>query len=675
MEFVAQPKKMPFIVGIITLFLILGLAIILTFNYKQFKAHRTQQLEKAIEHNTISVARTITSELNRLEAEAKAFMQQNPLITPADALQFLQHHSFFKEIDVISTNTRFAFIKNTQNSVVSASHITPQKNEGWTNPFFSENLNQLVIGYSAINTQKQAILYIFPLSLIQKHLISLNPLVTSLNFLIDERGSIVVHPSTHYVDYKRQRSIFDMLSLLPNDVRYQKIDAIIKNREGGDFNFQNVVSGQNTWIVTRPLPIKGWIIVGISYPQGVVEQNSALLRHKIFLMTFAFLIALCLAIILGAAWHGSLTAWWIASLIISLLCACHLVFLWNQESKHGLERHADYTVIADQNQLNMLVGSIEQKYALSPLFSHINFIPTGVFFEKVVFSRESNDVLPSVSVNGYIWQRYAKSLNIKPDFLLPDAFNIEKELLQSSMRGNEHYFLWRISCKLFAIDTFLTYPFDHRHINLRIMHPDFDQNTILIPDLAAYQENDPSALPGLSSLVSISNWFFQSSFFNYRDNHYNATLDAGNTAFMVLPQFNFSFICQRTLVGEFITFLILIILTLIFLFILLLTFSKEENLMGFTNLDLIIALSGLLFVLILSHISLRQALGIIGISYIEAFYFICYFLITSIAIDSTLFVTGSGGRFIQYDNNIIPKLLYWPLFFLLSVIATFIAFY
>lgn len=677
-----KPYKIPFLIGILLLILMIIGTSMLIFNYYHYKLKLNTDLVEAIESNTTSVTEAITVELKTLAEQITQFYTLNKSLPRTEfinnAIKFLKGPTLIKEIDYISTQSAFALIKTTNDTIDQKKSVSvPQsaQDNKWTEPFFSENLNTKAIAYQLVTSTNERILFLLPLSAVQQHLISLNPLVTSLNFLIHEDGTIIVHPSTPHIGYRGERSIFDILFVLPGDARYQDIQKIIRNPQGGVINFPNEVSGQETWVVVSPLGLDSLKIAGICYPIGVSERHSTTLRHKIFQITMGCLLIACLASILLASWFFTIVAWWLAAIAIAFFCTLQLFFLWNQEIKHGLERHSDYTVIADQNQLNVLIGSLQEKYSMSPLFKHVNFVPTGVFLEKIIFSRESNDVLPSVLVSGYIWQRYAKSLTIKPAFIMPDAFSLQTDLLQSSSRGHEDYYLWQFSCKLYAIDTFLTYPFDHRHINLRILHPVFNENTILIPDLDAYTQNDPKTLPGISALVSISSWFFQSSFFNYRKNHYNATLDSSNTAFMSLPQFNFSFICQRTLIGEFITYLILLILTIIFLFILLLTFSKEENLMGFTNLDVLIALSGLLFVLILSQVSLRQALGVIGISYIESFYFICYFFLTAIAINSTLFVMGRGGQFIQYKNNLVPKLIYWPLFFLLAVLATYFSFY
>jgi hypothetical protein len=160
---------------------------------------------------------------------------------------------------------------------------------------------------------------------------------------------------------------------------------------------------------------------------------------------------------------------------------------------------------------------------------------------------------------------------------------------------------------------------------------------------------------------------------------YNATLGLVDVPSVnPRPQMCFSLICQRTAIGELMSYLILILMSAIILFILLLSFSKHAEyteLMGFTNLNILTVVSGLLFVLIISQISLRENLDISGISYIESFYFIMYLLITGISINSILFIFGRGGRLIQYQHNLIPKLAYWPLFFILSLIATVVAFY
>lgn len=61
-----------------------------------------------------------------------------------------------------------------------------------------------------------------------------------------------------------------------------------------------------------------------------------------------------------------------------------------------------------------------------------------------------------------------------------------------------------------------------------------------------------------------------------------------------------------------------------------------------------------------------------GILYLEYFYFILYLLIIAVAINAILFSQKTNIRWLQYQESLIPKLLYWSaiLTLLLSIYPT-----
>lgn len=513
------------------------------------------------------------------------------------------------------------------------------------------------------------------LAQIKEMLSGTNARIMNYTTVVDQNGTLVVQqPNKETFN----QTIFDLLDLPSNDPAYQTVVQTFAQKKDRIIIYKDQAIGQLIWLAIKPIELTNLSIVSVVYPADIFKESLGFERHHIFLISLGIVISLSLILILIAFFIDTVMGWWIVVFLISLMYVIHLTFLWYQAITRAQEKHTNYTQVIDRNQLDAFITQIHDKTHDRPL----TLIPTGVFIEEMVFSHEANGLLPFANINGYIWQRYSKKLptTLKKDFLLPDAFLMHKNLISQKSDEGQEILCWQFNCKLYETTTLLSYPFDHRHINLRIVHPEILDPVMLIPDFNGYRFLNPYQLPGISSSIDLSNWHMYSSFFCYKNAPYNANLGIAPHAQLsgILPQMSFSILCQRTVIGEFMSYLILILLSVTILFILLLSFSKHEHyaqLMGFNNISIITALSGLLFVLIISQISLRQNLDITGISYIESFYFICYFLIIAIAINSILFVYGKGGRLVQYGHNLIPKLIYWPLFFFLTILATLVAFY
>lgn len=96
--------------------------------------------------------------------------------------------------------------------------------------------------------------------------------------------------------------------------------------------------------------------------------------------------------------------------------------------------------------------------------------------------------------------------------------------------------------------------------------------------------------------------------------------------------------------------------------VLMISTKHEERIAsyGFSSSAVLAYCAALFFVLILSHAALREDLATHGIIYLEYFYFIMYFAILAVSVNSILLASGTTLTFITYKDNLIAKLLYWP---------------
>ncbi len=92
------------------------------------------------------------------------------------------------------------------------------------------------------------------------------------------------------------------------------------------------------------------------------------------------------------------------------------------------------------------------------------------------------------------------------------------------------------------------------------------------------------------------------------------------------------------------------------------------------TLDIVSACSGVLFSVIVDQIRIRGEIQATGILYLEYFYFILYLLIIAVAINAMLFSQKPNIRWLQYQQSLIPKLLYWPGMLTLLLVFTLFVF-
>ena len=83
----------------------------------------------------------------------------------------------------------------------------------------------------------------------------------------------------------------------------------------------------------------------------------------------------------------------------------------------------------------------------------------------------------------------------------------------------------------------------------------------------------------------------------------------------------------------------------------------------------------LLFVAVFAHIGARQKIAAQEIIYLEYFYIVMYFALLWVAVNSILYVRWPESNFIQYEKNLLPKVLFWPVTLGAVWLVTLLTFY
>ena len=129
-------------------------------------------------------------------------------------------------------------------------------------------------------------------------------------------------------------------------------------------------------------------------------------------------------------------------------------------------------------------------------------------------------------------------------------------------------------------------------------------------------------------------------------------------------EFRYNIVLERQLLDAFISHIIPWVVVSFILFGMFLTANKDQDyiaLSGFSAFGVLGITSSLFFVVLVSHIQIRNALQVPSPVYLEYFYFLLYLIILIKTVHSLIFTSNRiNWYFIEYKNSLFIKLLYWP---------------
>jgi hypothetical protein len=227
---------------------------------------------------------------------------------------------------------------------------------------------------------------------------------------------------------------------------------------------------------------------------------------------------------------------------------------------------------------------------------------------------------------------------------------------------------WNFDVEIEQQLSYSLYPFGKNEISLALWSRDFDDNTIITPDLDSYKQIYPTDCPGLGNHFHIRGWDISGSYYSYSMESYLCNF--GNSYIYGINQFPelmFSISISRKFIDILICKIVPLTVILVLLFTILFVRVKSD---GFNN---IIGCSGLFFVLVLDHINLRESVLSEQIMYLEFCYFFSYILLLLITITS--FDISRNGRSYNAWVDSVLKHYFWTIIFGAMAIVTISFFY
>lgn len=534
-------------------------------------------------------------------------------------------------------------------------HQPLEESDHLIEPFFGTASETLVTGYSIpfyrINASKQdkipigIICTLYSLDGVRDRVSSLDLGCTGYGFIITEKDVIVSHPIKEYLG----KNI--------NNIRGadQVLEAVKENITFGDYQIiHNNFTGQTSWVFYEPIPSANWTL-GVVFVEDEVLRGIDEQRRQLLIQAALSLIAFLsfLSVILFGAYKGGLRSLWAVAIGFSVLCIIGTSFIWYLALEDPFDEDHNDVVILDRVGLE---ATLHKQIDRSDFEDRRIQVPTGIFVQCLEFLSANN-----VLVTGYVWQKCPENTgnDLTPGVIFPEVedMNVEEYYRDDDLIG------WHFKAVLRQKFDYSKYPFDRSDIRIRFWHRDFHRNIILTPDLESYAFIRPELKPGLESDLVLEGWNVQNSFFSYRNNSYSTNFgvksyDHGNS-----PELYFNIDVKRIFLGIFISnFITLVVVVLLVFAVLMISTRHEQQIKsyGFVSSLVLLYCAAILFVLIVSHVSLREKLVASGIIYLEYFFFVMYFAILAVSVNSILLASETEYSIIHYRDNLIVKLLYWP---------------
>jgi hypothetical protein len=145
-----------------------------------------------------------------------------------------------------------------------------------------------------------------------------------------------------------------------------------------------------------------------------------------------------------------------------------------------------------------------------------------------------------------------------------------------------------------------------------------------------------------------------------------------------LPELYFIIELERNFIDTFITNLVPLMVVVFMLLAMLITISPspdKDDKFGANPFAILGTCSALFFIVLLSHIQLRQQLAVADIMYLEYFYFVMYISILWVSISAFLIVSHVPITFIHHRDGILAKTLFLPMILLFLFLITFLVFF
>lgn len=486
--------------------------------------------------------------------------------------------------------------------------------------------------------------------------------------IISAQGTILYHQIESHA--KGLMNIVD-LARIPGEYDWEYVSRRMLRKESGVGSFYNTISRDRFDVYYEVIPSSGWSLA------LMVERKSKVtvipeLRQMVTRLACAILILIVLLWIFFALWFDIVQRLWTTVVLVSVFALGLIGFIWHLDLISEREQSSSTRAIKDNASLRRFMV-YHEKINQQSRKKDIAFIPTNLYISNLDIGK--GDL---VTVQGLIWQRYNTRLheNMVRGLKFPNAISSTMTEEYRIFEGDEELIGWRFKADFAGHFKYLTYPLDKQTISMRLIHKDFNDNVVLIPDFKSWDLSRIQQRMGLSRAIDLVGWDIEYTYFSYQitnhDNNFGIEKYVRQKDF---PEMDFTVELRRSIVNPLVSALLPIIVVLFLVF--------SMSLVAMPRLDKATAMgtlvrisSSILFSTVVAHQRFRASLPEKAeINYMEYFYFLTYAFILIITINCLIVKLTERFSWLRADNNVLAKSLYWPMVLVSFVILTLKFFY
>jgi hypothetical protein len=510
----------------------------------------------------------------------------------------------------------------------------------------------------------------YTLAVFQRLLDSMDLGQNGYSFILSADEHFILHPNR---DFNEQQTTF--ASFLDRVVKAEDVAGIkaALHDPTSIATFVDPDTGLHSRLFFRRIAATDWTL-GVVLADRDITMPARSAHRKLIDIALLLAVAIVLLAVVLAGIHGdNIRGLWMVSSVFAATCILVGMFVVALAMQQRLPDGENVIRITNWNALNRFTSE-QRRRTLAQREQVPLFIPTGIYIQSAYLENAT-----SVGISGYVWQRYLKGIHdgVQRGFIMPDAKSSTVTEAYTVEDGDTELVRWNINATVHQNFAYSRYPFDSERIIIDLWHKEFTNNVILTPDLASYKLMNPAARPGLFDGIQISGWEVGDASFNYQSESYKTSFGLSDFAGLTsYPNLYFGFDIRKEITGPFVANMLPLLVVSILLFAILFLGVREERhkgRIGFT-LDVIAACAGFFLVAILLHIALRRDLAARDIFYLEYFYFVTYAMILYVTVNYVLF-TKTALRFIHYRDNLVAKVLFWPISQFALLVFTLWAFY
>lgn len=533
----------------------------------------------------------------------------------------------------------------------------------WTEPYFDEALQKLMVTYSARiyapeRGGESAPIGVVTIDLTMDQLVAILEAIdlgpSGYPALTTAGGRYLYHPTAEYVAKGRT---LEEVGREANDPTRLALAAKALHWERGVMEHRSVTTGRSAWLIYAPIPSTGWSLQNTFTRDAIPLDADAIRRSLVGITILAVLFCILLAALSIRVEGGEIRRLRRTAIVVVVVLHAGVGVIWTAALDYPPARDAGRSAAASQAIVSRSsLAHMKQDFVDLCRENNLqppSFVPTGVYIDAIRFESPNDIVL-----SGHVWQKYslAAHAHLQRGLAFPGAERVELVEVYRATRGDEDLIRWRFSVSIREKMDYTRYPIDEGSMRFVILHKDLNHNVVLVPDLESYRILTPTLLPGIAPGAFAPGWIFRSSNFSLvRQVRATTFGDQTSVSKENFPALAFDIRIRRDFVNAFISTLTPLLVVGIMLFTILCV-AHQIDIGRFMSICV-----GMFFVITFNHIDVRRRIAAQEIFYLEWFYFLIYALILGVSLVAIFVHMKEKPWFVAWRNNMIAKLLYWPI--------------